>query len=62
MVYAVGSNTSGCLGIGDTQSTLYPKKIKELCGKDIKTFAYGKGPHVLALTEEGKVFKIYPTI
>ncbi|XP_043798332.1 RCC1 and BTB domain-containing protein 1-like isoform X1 [Apis laboriosa] len=56
MVYAVGNNTCGCLGTGDTQSTLYPKKIEELCGKDIKTFAYGKGPHVLALTEEGKVY------
>lgn len=62
MVYAVGSNTSGCLGTGDTYNTLYPRRVEELCGKDIKTFAYGKGPHVLALTEDGKVFEFYPNI
>ncbi|XP_060815883.1 uncharacterized protein LOC132907131 [Bombus pascuorum] len=56
IVYALGSNTSGCLGTGDACNTFYPKKVEALCGKDIKTFAYGKGPHVLALTEEGKVY------
>ncbi|XP_061938416.1 RCC1 and BTB domain-containing protein 1 isoform X3 [Apis cerana] len=56
MVYAIGSNISGCLGTGDTYNTLYPRRVEELCGKDIKTFAYGKGPHVLALTEDGKVY------
>lgn len=62
MVYAVGSNTSGCLGTGDTYNTLYPRRVEELCGKDIKTFAYGKGPHVLALTKDGKVFEFYPIL
>lgn len=57
MVYGIGNNTYGCLGTGDTHSTIYPKKIEALCGKSVKTFAYGKGPHVLALTEEGKVFE-----
>ncbi|XP_048266273.1 RCC1 and BTB domain-containing protein 1 isoform X3 [Bombus terrestris] len=56
MVYGIGNNTYGCLGTGDTHSTIYPKKIEALCGKSVKTFAYGKGPHVLALTEEGKVY------
>ncbi|KOC62519.1 RCC1 and BTB domain-containing protein 1 [Habropoda laboriosa] len=56
MVYGLGKNASGCLGIGDTHSTLYPKKIDTLCKKDIKTFAHGKGPHVLALTESGEVY------
>ena len=59
VVYALGCNASGCLGIGDSHSTLYPKKVEALCGKDIKTFAHGRGPHVLALTEEGKVFEYY---
>lgn len=62
MVYAIGSNISGCLGTGDTYNTLYPRRVEELCGKDIKTFAYGKGPHVLALTEDGKVFEFYPVV
>ncbi|XP_014471626.1 PREDICTED: RCC1 and BTB domain-containing protein 1-like isoform X3 [Dinoponera quadriceps] len=56
MVYALGSNTSGCLGTGDMHSTLYPKKIEALCEKGIKTFAYGSGPHVLALADSGEVY------
>ncbi|XP_011635998.1 RCC1 and BTB domain-containing protein 1-like isoform X2 [Pogonomyrmex barbatus] len=56
MVYALGNNIAGCLGTGDAHSTLYPKKVETLCGKDIKTFAYGSGPHVLALTKEGQVY------
>ncbi|CAK9815305.1 RCC1 and BTB domain-containing protein 1 [Anthophora plagiata] len=56
MVYGLGKNASGCLGTGDTESTLYPKKIDELCEKGIKTFACGTGPHVLALTEKGEVY------
>ncbi|XP_076633723.1 RCC1 and BTB domain-containing protein 1-like isoform X2 [Colletes latitarsis] len=56
MVYAVGNNTNGCLGTGDTDNIQSPKKIKALCDKDIKTFAYGKGPHVLALTMDGQVY------
>ncbi|XP_018337660.1 PREDICTED: RCC1 and BTB domain-containing protein 1-like, partial [Trachymyrmex septentrionalis] len=38
----------------DKNSTLYLKKIKDLCGKDIKTFAYGMGSHILALTNGGE--------
>ncbi|KYN38601.1 RCC1 and BTB domain-containing protein 1 [Trachymyrmex septentrionalis] len=56
MVYGLGKNVNGCLGIGDKDATLKPQKIEALCGKDIKTFAYGVGPHVLALTKEGKVY------
>ena len=56
-VYALGSNTAGCLGTGDSHSTLHPRKVDALCGKGIKTFAYGSGPHVLALTEKGEVNK-----
>ncbi|TGZ51677.1 RCC1 and BTB domain-containing protein 1-like [Temnothorax longispinosus] len=56
MVHALGNNIAGCLGTGDAHSTLYPKKVDALCDKDIKTFAYGSGPHVLMLTKEGEVF------
>lgn len=34
-VYALGSNTSGCLGVGDLRSSLQPRKIETLCGKGI---------------------------
>lgn len=56
MVYAVGNNNHGCLGVGDTESSSRPRIVEVLCGKDIKTFAVGKGPHILALTEDGKVY------
>ncbi|XP_014229715.1 RCC1 and BTB domain-containing protein 1-like isoform X2 [Trichogramma pretiosum] len=55
-VYALGSNTAGCLGTGDSQSTLSPRKIDILCGKGVQTFAYGSGPHVLALTKKGEIY------
>lgn len=56
-VYALGSNTAGCLGTSDSVSTLHPRKVEVLCGKEIKSFAYGSGPHVLALTSKGEVQK-----
>lgn len=55
MVYGLGCNITGCLGTGDAHSTLHPKKVEALCEKGIKTFAYGSGPHVLALTNKGEV-------
>lgn len=39
----------------DTHIGIYPKKIEELCGKNIKTFACSSYL-VLALTEEGEVY------
>lgn len=35
-VYAIGSNAAGCLGVGDMQSTLFPRKVDTLCGKGVK--------------------------
>lgn len=32
-VFALGSNGAGCLGVGDMQSTLVPKKVDALSGK-----------------------------
>ncbi|GAB6029092.1 RCC1 and BTB domain-containing protein 2 [Chamberlinius hualienensis] len=55
-VYALGSNSSGCLGLQECTGVLEPKKIDELCNKNIKHFAYGSGPHVLALTNAGEVY------
>jgi Regulator of chromosome condensation (RCC1) repeat. len=35
-VFAIGSNAAGCLGLGDLQSTLFPKKVEALCSKSVK--------------------------
>ena len=35
--------------IGDAISGLEPRKVDSLCKKNIACFAYGSGPHVLAL-------------
>jgi hypothetical protein len=32
-VFGLGSNGAGCLGYGDMQSTLYPRKVDALCNK-----------------------------
>lgn len=56
MVYGLGNNTVGCLGIGNTIPTLHPIKVEALCKKAVYMFAYGSGPHVLALTRRGEVW------
>ncbi|EZA58123.1 RCC1 and BTB domain-containing protein [Ooceraea biroi] len=55
-IYAMGDNTDDCLGIDSLSNVLQPKKLEFLGKMDIKTFAYGRGPHVLVLTEDGKVY------
>ena len=55
LVYALGSNESGCSGTGDIRSTLCPTEVKALSGKDIKTFACATD-EVSALTEKGEVY------
>lgn len=55
-VYALGFNGNGCLGVGNGSSTLEPKKIDELCQKEVVNFAYGMGPHVLAVTDTGELY------
>jgi len=55
-VYAVGSNASSCLGLGEPLSGLEPRRIDQLCKKNVTDFAYGSGPHVLALTSNGDIF------
>ena len=55
-VYAIGSNSCCCLGFGYQTSTLSPRKVEALCKKDIKTFAYGSGPHVVCITGSGDLY------
>lgn len=49
-VFALGTNCSGCLGLGDLQSTIEPRRIDVLCGKKIVSLSYGTGPHVAIAT------------
>lgn len=49
-VFALGTNCSGCLGIGDTQSCIEPRRLDILCGKKLTCLSYGSGPHVVAAT------------
>ena len=49
-VFALGTNCSGCLGLGDVQSTIEPCRIDILCGKKIVSLSYGTGPHVVLAT------------
>lgn len=49
-VYALGSNSSSCLGVGDAQSCLHPRKVEALCKKSVVSLACGSGPHVLAVS------------
>lgn len=55
-VFVFGLNCSNCLGTGDNQSTIVPKKLESLCGKRICSLSYGSGPHVILSTEGGKLF------
>lgn len=32
-VWALGSNASGCLGLGDMNSSLFPRKVDAISGK-----------------------------
>ena len=55
-VYSLGSNCSSCLGLGDMLSGLEPRRVDVLSQKKVIDFAYGTGPHVLAITESGDLF------
>uniref|UniRef100_A0AAR2LBV3 BTB domain-containing protein n=1 Tax=Pygocentrus nattereri TaxID=42514 RepID=A0AAR2LBV3_PYGNA len=54
-VFALGTNCSGCLGLGDMQSTIESRRIDVLCGKKIVSLSYGTGPHVVIATA-GEVY------
>ncbi|XP_034282768.1 RCC1 and BTB domain-containing protein 2 isoform X6 [Pantherophis guttatus] len=55
-VFALGTNCSGSLGIGDVQSSIEPRRINILCGKKLASLSYGSGPHVVLATTEGEVY------
>lgn len=41
-VYALGFNGAGCLGVGDQNSTMEPRKIEPLCQKKVKGTVFKK--------------------
>ena len=45
-VYAMGCNSSGCLGLGDTVAALQPRRIEVLCKKKIKGEWFYVGLHL----------------
>ncbi|KAK5920658.1 hypothetical protein CgunFtcFv8_024445 [Champsocephalus gunnari] len=55
-VYVIGLNCSSCLGTGDSQSSIIPKKLDFLSGKKVVSVSYGSGPHILLATEDGELF------
>ncbi|CAN9497541.1 unnamed protein product [Ophioblennius macclurei] len=55
-VFVLGLNCSNCLGTGDSQSTIVPKKLDFLSGRKVVSLSYGSGPHVLLATEDGELF------
>ncbi|XP_007186911.1 RCC1 and BTB domain-containing protein 2 isoform X1 [Balaenoptera acutorostrata] len=55
-IFVLGTNCCGCLGLGDVQSTIEPRRLESLSGKKIACLSYGSGPHVVLATAEGEVF------
>ncbi|XP_063173869.1 RCC1 and BTB domain-containing protein 2-like isoform X1 [Candoia aspera] len=55
-VFALGTNSGGCLGTGDVQSSIEPRRLHILCGKKLACLSYGSGPHVVLATTEGEVY------
>uniref|UniRef100_F6YMX2 RCC1 and BTB domain-containing protein 1 n=1 Tax=Ciona intestinalis TaxID=7719 RepID=F6YMX2_CIOIN len=55
-VYSLGTNTSGCLGVGDNSSSLEPRLLESFSGQKIISLSAGSGPHVLVLTQDGGVY------
>nr|KAF6428370.1 RCC1 and BTB domain containing protein 2 [Rousettus aegyptiacus] len=55
-IFVLGTNCCGCLGLGDIQSTIEPRRLESLSGKKIACLSYGSGPHVVLATTEGEVF------
>ncbi|XP_013204737.1 RCC1 and BTB domain-containing protein 2 [Microtus ochrogaster] len=51
-IFVLGTNCSGCLGVGDIQSTLEPQRLDSLTGKKIASLSYGSGPHIVLATTE----------
>jgi RCC1 and BTB domain-containing protein len=50
-VFAIGSNAAGCLGLGDLQSTLLPRKVEALCNKNVAGMKHNLGFVVIYAVE-----------
>ena len=59
-VYALGSNTNGCLGVGDCNSTLLPRKVLQLCKKGMCTFNKKNYTDVISLSPTMQESVSYP--
>jgi len=57
-VYSLDYNKDEHLKTGGIHTAQYLKEIKELCGKNIKTFAHSCY-FIVALTEEGEVYQSF---
>ncbi|CAG2164457.1 unnamed protein product [Oppiella nova] len=55
MVYGLGSNTDGCLGLGHNEFVYSPQEIPELCHQTIQTFIIGYG-FVLAMNNTNHIY------
>ena len=49
-IFVLGTNCCGCLGLGDVQSTIEPRRLDSLSGKKIACLSYGSGPHIVLAT------------
>ncbi|MEQ2257722.1 hypothetical protein ILYODFUR_037669, partial [Ilyodon furcidens] len=60
-IFVFGLNCSNCLGLGDSQSSIVPKKLDFLSGRKVVSLSYGSGPHILLATD-GSITEpvIYP--
>lgn len=57
MVYGLGINHNGRLGLNKEADYIQPEKVEGLCGKNIKTFYCNTTMDCFfALTEEGEVW------
>ncbi|CAG2165492.1 unnamed protein product [Oppiella nova] len=55
MVYGLGTNSEGQLGLGHNTSIETPQQVPELCHKNIQQFLNGKD-FVLAITSNDHVY------
>ncbi len=54
-VFALGSNSCGCVGLGHNSAVKEPEIVNELCDQQIIDISYGYS-HILALTKSLKCF------
>jgi alpha-tubulin suppressor-like RCC1 family protein len=54
-VFAYGSNTNGCLGLGHNNAVIKPQVVNELRDKQIIDISYGYND-VLVLTQSGQCY------